>query len=50
MARIRLPLIDRLRRWPVIRQVAAGDVEAGRESAADPRAMFQPQRRAARTR
>jgi formate dehydrogenase major subunit len=26
MARIRLPLIDRLRRWPVIRQVVAGDV------------------------
>ena len=25
MARIRLPLIDRLRRWPVLRQVAAGD-------------------------
>jgi formate dehydrogenase major subunit len=26
MARIRLPLIDQLRRWPVIRQVVAGDV------------------------
>jgi len=25
MARIRLPLIDRLRRWPVVRQVATGD-------------------------
>ena len=33
MARIRLPLIDRIRRWPVIRQVAAGDATGLGDSA-----------------
>jgi formate dehydrogenase major subunit len=37
MARIRLPLIDRLRRWPLARQIAAGDAAGLGDTARSPR-------------
>jgi formate dehydrogenase major subunit len=37
MARIRLPLIDRLRRWPLVRQIASGDTTGLGDTARSPR-------------